>query len=130
MGLRCYDRKCKAYRNYGGRGIKVCDRWRRSFAAFLADMGPRPTGMTLDRYPNNDGDYEPGNCRWATPAQQAENTRQLRRLTHNGLTHSLSWWSRHLGVSRQTLHKRLLDGWSVERALTTPLVIPGRKRKA
>lgn len=74
MIQRCYDQKVPYYKNYGGRGIAVCDRWRSSFEAFLADMGPRPAGKTLDRI-DNDGNYEPGNCRWATAKEQRLNQR-------------------------------------------------------
>jgi hypothetical protein len=78
MKQRCYDPKHKAYANYGGRGIQVCDRWRNDFKAFLADMGERPPGTSLDRHPDPDGSYEPGNCRWATPLQQRHNRTKLK----------------------------------------------------
>ena len=71
---RCQNPHVRSYPNYGGRAITVCARWRRDFAAFLADMGERPAGTSIDRI-NNDGDYEPGNCRWATPKEQAANKR-------------------------------------------------------
>lgn len=75
MIQRCTNPKATGYKYYGGRGIKVCDRWRGDFLSFLADMGERPPGLSIDRYPDNDGNYEPGNCRWATAKQQVANRR-------------------------------------------------------
>lgn len=75
---RCYNINNPKYPDYGGRGITMCERWRTSFANFLADVGPRPKGLSLDRFPNNDGNYEPGNVRWATPKEQSANRRTKR----------------------------------------------------
>lgn len=108
------------YQNYGGRGIRVCKRWRESFAAFLEDMGERPPGTTLDRYPNRDGDYEPGNCRWATPKKQQNNIRTNRIITHEGRTMTLTQWALERGLTQHLLSQRLARGWTIERALETP----------
>jgi Staphylococcus phage HNH endonuclease len=80
MIQRCEDKNLKAYKDYGGRGIRVCERWRHDFPAFLADMGPRPSPThSVDRFPNNDGNYEPSNCRWATKREQRLNQRPYPR---------------------------------------------------
>ena len=138
MNARCHNPKCAGFKDYGERGIKVCDRWRgdshhpgNGFANFLADMGRRPTSKhSIDRK-NNDGDYEPGNCRWATLEEQGANRRNSRKLTLNGVTRNASEWSKLVGVSQAALSVRLDRlGWSVERALTTPLkpLKPRQKR--
>lgn len=75
---RCFNPNVPKFPIYGGRGITMCKKWRDSFSAFLADMGPCPAGMTLDRYPNQNGNYEPGNCRWATPMEQGRNRRTVK----------------------------------------------------
>ena len=117
---RCLNRKCKFFRHYGGRGITVCDRWR-VFENFLADMGIRPLGMTLDRV-DNDGNYEPTNCRWATPVVQSRNSRMNRNFTIDGVTQCLTLWLRHFGISHQAFRYRTKRGLSEIEALTTPVL--------
>lgn len=112
---RCQSPKCQMWHRYGGRGISVCERWLR-FENFFADMGPRPIGASLDRI-NNDGNYEPGNCRWATNVQQGSNTSQNRWIECNGETRTISQWAMVVGLTRLTIHKRLQRGWPVRRAL-------------
>lgn len=116
MRYRCLVPKAKSFPDYGGRGIKICQRWLDSFEAFRDDMGPRPPGTTLDRI-NNDGDYEPGNCRWATKPQQAQNTRATRHVTINGATKPLRDWIAGSRWERSTIYKRLKQGMSIEEAL-------------
>lgn len=116
---RCFDPKCPAYPNYGGRGITVSPQLR-TFQGFLSAVGPRPKGMTLDRR-EVDGNYEPSNLRWASHAQQANNTRANDRITHGGKTLSLSQWAAELGVSQGCLWGRIYKhGWPIKKALSVP----------
>ena len=115
---RCTNPNNPNYKNYGGRGIRLCERWT-TFANFIEDVGPRPPGRTLDRSDNERG-YEPGNVRWATKHVQTRNSRRNRLLTFEGKTRCLSDWATEKGIDRQTLSLRLDRlGWSVEKALTT-----------
>jgi len=118
MLQRCNDSGCKAYKDYGGRGVKVCERWL-EFNNFYADMGlPPQKGMTLDRYPNNDGNYESGNVRWATAKEQANNRRSSCLLTYDGETMTVAQWEDRRGFRRGLIHCRLQMGWTPERAIT------------
>lgn len=118
MKDRCRNPKEKSFPRYGGRGIAVCQRWIESFDNFLADMGPRPSPRhSIDRYPNNNGNYEPNNCRWATPEQQAQNRRNNVTVSFNGKEQCISKWAKELGMPRATLNKRLKNGWRVDEAL-------------
>jgi hypothetical protein len=118
MLWRCKTTYGGTWEKYGARGIKVCDRWK-TFAAFLADMGLRPEGTTLDRI-NNDGDYEPGNCRWATRRQQAQNTRRNIFVAFNGESLAVAEACRRAGVRRGLVMRRIELGWSPQRAFDTP----------
>jgi hypothetical protein len=117
MKERCYSRSHKSYKDYGGRGITVCDRWVESFHNFLEDMGERPEGMTLDRERNNEG-YCKENCRWATQKQQGNNQRSNVVLVFRGESHTTSEWADIVGIERHTIGYRIRRGWSVEDALT------------
>lgn len=116
MMARCYDPKHHKYHRYGGRGIRVCDRWI-CFRLFFEDMGKRPSGKTLNRI-DNDGNYEPSNCEWATPLEQANNTSSCAVITFEGKTKSISAWAREMGITREALRNRLIRGWSIEDAIT------------
>jgi len=120
MIRRCENESHQAYPDYGRRGISVCPRWRESFSNFLEDMGERPKGAMLERK-NNDGDYCPENCIWATRIQQARNKRNNVTLTVNGETRCISEWEDIMGFTRTTIWQRITKlKWSHERAVLTP----------
>lgn len=110
MRERCESPKARYYHRYGGRGISVCERWLK-FENFLADMGERPPRMSLDRFPNNDGNYEPGNCRWATNLQQHRNKSSNRLISHEGETLTVTEWAERFGIQRAALYERLKRGY-------------------
>lgn len=118
MRYRSRNPKSPDYPEYGGRGIKVCAHWD-SFENFLADMGERPPGMEIDRR-DGAGDYEPGNCRWATPSENSDNRRTGRLITYGGETLSVTGWAKKLGITWPTLDWRL-KRWPIAKALTQPV---------
>ena len=133
MVSRCSDPNNKDYKNYGGRGIKVCERWRESFQNFLSDMGKRPSPKhTLDRWPNQNGNYEPSNCRWATRTQQARNRRsttlspeivqEIRRLRAQGLSYARIAKAVNRGFSAV---RSVIDGrtWRNTPATDVPVIL-------
>jgi hypothetical protein len=121
MKQRCYDPNCSSYSEYGGRGIRVCDEWRDDFTAFIRDMGPRPPHCeSIDRRDTN-GNYEPGNCRWATRIEQIRNRRNTVFLTFGAETRPMAEWAEIRGIPYKTLRDRINDGWSPEMALTVPV---------
>lgn len=122
MKQRCCNPNNKEYHNYGGRGIKVCMRWQRSFSNFLVDMNNPPTiTHQIDRIDNNKG-YFNDNCRWITPREQQNNRRNNHLITHNGRTQTLTLWMIETGIQHSTIAARIKRGWSTEDALTIPVV--------
>ena len=121
MVQRCMNPKNKGYHNYGGRGIKVCDEWLNDSKAFVewSLANGYEQGLSIDRI-DNDGDYSPENCRWATRKQQSNNTRKNLLLTFNGETHTCAEWADIFGVDRNRFHHRLKQGWDLERILNEP----------
>ena len=123
MIARCKSLSKGGHKDYGGRGIKVCERWANSFEAFYSDMGPRPSaGHSIDRYPDNDGNYEPSNCRWATQKEQCRNRRVNYIVTHNGQSKCVSEWAEEYGFKASVLYERLVTlGWTFEKSVSWPV---------
>jgi hypothetical protein len=120
MIRRCYNPADPTHRHYGARGIKVCERWH-NYWQFKEDMWPRPEGLTLERI-DNDGDYCPENCKWATVLEQVNNRRTSKKITMNGETKTVPDWCRDYGVSNVgAIRQRLGRGWSLQDALTKPI---------
>lgn len=120
MRKRCCKSNHQAFADYGGRGIKICERWQTSFSAFLADMGPRPTPKHQLNRIDNDGNYEPSNCNWVLQSENMRNTRYSRLLTFQEITLTLVEWTERTGIPENTIRERIRRGWSVEKSLTTP----------
>lgn len=116
MICRCTHKTHPSYKNHGARGIRVCTRWLK-FENFLADMGKKPKGTTLERE-DNDGDYRKSNCKWATRKEQQNNLRVNRRISFNGKSRTVAQWARKLGISDQTIYWRLNQDWSTEKVLS------------
>jgi hypothetical protein len=124
MIRRCYNKNVLGYERYGGRGIRVCKSWRK-FDGFLKDVGIPRKGLTLDRI-NNNGNYSPSNCRWATYKEQSRNKGNNIILTHRGKSMCMYDWGRETGIGWQTIQGRIKRGWSVSDSLDSPV---GSKRK-
>jgi len=115
MNQRCNNKKHIGYKNYGGRGITVCNRWHQ-FESFYKDMGDRPEGLTLERI-NNNSNYELSNCKWATQREQANNTRRNVIIEYLGQKKTIAQWARKLGIKYVTLYQRLQHHWPIKKAL-------------
>ena len=119
---RCYNKNVKDYKNYGDRGITVCERWLNSFPNFLEDMGLRPSDKhSIDRIDNN-GNYTPENCKWSTKKEQCNNKRNNHILEFAGEKLNITQWSEKTGLSKSVIQNRIKLGWEVEKILTTPVL--------
>ena len=116
---RCTNKDANNYASYGGRGIKVCDRWMQGFEFFYADMGNRPKGKTIDRIDVN-GNYSDENCRWASEEEQVNNKQSTRYLTFKGRKQSVAQWAKECGIPRDSIIVRIELGWNIKDALTVP----------
>jgi len=119
MMKRCYNENHIAFRHYGGRGIKVCEKWHK-YINFKNDMGTKPDNLSIDRI-DNDGNYTPDNCRWATMKEQSYNRRNNKRLTYKGMTKTLYQWAESVDMDPHTFTNRIRNGWSIEKALFHPV---------
>lgn len=127
MRSRCHNKRNKAWANYGGRGIKICEAWA-DFDVFRRDVGPAPAGHSLDRIDVN-GDYTPQNCRWATAKAQCRNKRNNRLVAHNGETKTLAEWADDAVVDQRLVRTRYVRyGWSLDTALYTPRMFTPKKK--
>lgn len=118
MKRRCLSKTCQQYGRYGAIGIKVCERWL-SFENFISDMGFRPSlKHSLDRYPNKNGNYEPGNCRWATPSEQCNNRKNNLFLTYKNQTKSMSQWAHEYKIHSCSIQQRLAKGMTISQILS------------
>lgn len=127
---KCFNENSTSYKYYGGRGIKVCDEWKSDFLIFhdWAYANGYCEGLTIDRIDNN-GDYCPDNCRWVPMSVQANNKRTTRFLTFNGVTKPIREWRSEFGLGRGVIEGRLLMGWSVDEALTTPASLHNKRHR-
>lgn len=126
MVQRCHCNTAKAYRYYGGRGITVCDRWRFDFATFMSDMGPRPSGYSIERKENDKG-YSPENCLWIPRKDQPKNTRRTVWITFDGVKGTVSFWAKKHGLKPSTITARIRKGWTHKDAASTPALRLRRK---
>lgn len=119
MKARCYKKSCKGYKNYGGRGIKVCDDWKNSFITFYewAIKNGYQDNLTIERIDVN-GNYEPDNCKWITNTEQQNNKKNNTYIIYNGDKHTIAEWSRIMGINKNTISGRLRKGWTTKRVLS------------
>lgn len=119
MKQRCTNPNATGYDRYGGRGISLCERWR-DYTTFLADMGERPSNRYTIERSNNDGDYEPGNCRWATRKEQGQNRASSRLIRYNNEVRTVIQWCEHLKLDEELVRSRLKLKWPFDKIISRP----------